>query len=117
MKNLVIIDLGSNSVRMKICQIDEYGSFEIVSYHKEYVRLSENMGPEKTLKTEPIERTIQALKDFKQEYDQFDNIEIRAVATAAVRQAKNQQEFLDLVKKEIDLELRVISGETGLDSE
>lgn len=112
MKNLVIIDLGSNSVRMKICQIDEYGSFEIVSYHKEYVRLSENMGPEKTLKTEPIERTIQALKDFKQEYDQFDNIEIRAVATAAVRQAKNQQEFLDLVKKEIDLELRVISGET-----
>lgn len=58
MTNFVVIDLGSNSIRMKISQIDNYGSFNIVAYQKEYVRLSENMGKEKTLKKEPIERTI-----------------------------------------------------------
>ena len=46
MINLVVIDLGSNSVRMKISQIDNYGSFSVVAYQKEYVRLSENMGNE-----------------------------------------------------------------------
>lgn len=112
MTNLVIIDLGSNSVRMKICQIDEYNSFEVVNYQKEYVRLSENMGNEKTLKPEPIKRTIQALKKFKADYSQYQNVVIKAVATAAVRQAKNQKDFLNLVKKEVGLDLEVISGET-----
>lgn len=112
MTNFVVIDLGSNSIRMKISQIDNYGSFNIVAYQKEYVRLSENMGKEKTLKKEPIERTIRALKDFKAQYSKLDNIEIRAVATAAVRQAANQQEFLDLVQKEVGLKLEVIAGST-----
>lgn len=112
MVNLVVIDLGSNSVRMKISQIDNYGSYNVIAYQKEYVRLSENMGKEKTLKKEPIERTIQALKDFKAQYSKLDNIEIRAVATAAVRQATNQQEFLDLVQKETGIKLKVIAGST-----
>ena len=112
MINLVVIDLGSNSVRMKISQIDNYGSFSVVAYQKEYVRLSENMGNEKTLKKEPIERTIRALKDFKAQYSKLNNIKIRAVATAAVRQAANQQEFLNLVQKEVGLKLEVIAGNT-----
>lgn len=110
--NLVIIDLGSNSVRMKISKIDEFGSFDVVGYQKEYVRLSENMGKEKTLKEVPMKRTIEALKKFKAQYSQMNNVVIKAVATAAVRQAKNQKEFLERVKKEVGLKLTVIPGST-----
>ena len=112
MLNLVVIDLGSNSVRMKISEIDNYGSFNVIGYQKEYVRLSENMGKEKTLKKEPVERTIKALKKFKSRYSKLENTKIRAVATAAVRQATNQKEFLDLVEKEVGLKLEVIAGTT-----
>lgn len=112
MLNLVVIDLGSNSVRMKISEIDNYGSFNVIGYQKEYVRLSENMGKEKTLKKEPVERTIKALKKFKSRYSKLENTKIRAVATAAVRQAANQKEFLDLVEKEVGLKLEVIAGTT-----
>lgn len=112
MTNLVVIDLGSNSVRMQISQIDEYGSYAVLGYYREYVRLSENMGQEKTLKEAPINRTLQALKDFKAKYDNLDNVVIKAVATAAVRQAKNQTAFLQKVKDEIDINLKVISGNT-----
>ena len=47
---LAIIDLGSNSVRLKINQIAENGTYKTESYEKQYVRLSSQMGPEKTLK-------------------------------------------------------------------
>ena len=112
MTNLVVIDLGSNSVRMQISQIDDYGGYTVLGYFREYVRLSENMGKEMTLKEEPMNRTIQALKNFKARYTQYDHVVVKAVATAAVRQAKNQAEFLKRVKDEVDLDLQVISGST-----
>lgn len=110
--NLIVIDLGSNSVRMQISQIDDYGGYTVMGYFREYVRLSENMGKEMTLKEEPMNRTIQALKDFKTRYTQYDNVVVKAVATAAVRGAKNQAEFLKRVKDEVGLDLQVISGST-----
>ena len=112
MTNLVVIDLGSNSVRMQISQIDDYGGYTVLGYFREYVRLSENMGKEMTLKEEPMNRTIQALKNFKARYTQYDHVVVKAVATAAVREAKNQAEFLKRVKDEVDLDLQVISGST-----
>ena len=111
MINLAVIDLGSNSVRLRVTEIDESGNYNLVRYEKEYVRLSENMGPEKMLKPTPMERTIAALKDFKQICMVLENVRVIAVATAAVRQAANQIEFLKRVKEETGFNIKVISGE------
>ena len=111
MINFVVIDLGSNSVRMRINELMENGSFLLTHQVKEYVRLSENMGPDKVLQKEPMERTIKALQEFKKIYDQLPNPQVHAIATAAVRQAKNQKHFLKRVKEAVDLEFDVISGD------
>ncbi|WP_283620705.1 Ppx/GppA family phosphatase [Limosilactobacillus avium] len=108
--NLAVIDLGSNSVRLKISELMEDGSAVTRQYLKRYVRLSSQMGPEKVLKPEPVERTIAALKEFRIVCNDYPNARIVAVATAAVRQAKNQQEFLARVKKETGFKIKVISG-------
>ncbi|WP_288639291.1 exopolyphosphatase [uncultured Lentilactobacillus sp.] len=110
MDNLAVIDLGSNSVRMTISRISSDGTYETVAEEKQYVRLSENMGAEKILQPEAIERTITALKSFKDIYSKLDHLTIKAVATAAVRQATNQKQFLKRVKNEIGINLDVISG-------
>lgn len=110
MINLAVIDLGSNSCRLKITQIFDNGRTKLLRYEKEYVRLSENMGPEKILKEEPIARAITVLKRYK-EVCQSLQVRLIAVATAAVRQAVNQADFLDRVKKEAGLDFTVISGE------
>ncbi|MEN2346258.1 exopolyphosphatase [Lentilactobacillus parabuchneri] len=110
MENLAVIDLGSNSVRMTISRISSDGTCETVAEEKQYVRLSENMGAEKILQPEAIERTITALKSFKDIYSKLDHLTIKAVATAAVRQATNQKQFLKRVKNEIGINLDVISG-------
>ncbi|MBM6753310.1 Ppx/GppA family phosphatase [Lactobacillus alvi] len=111
MTNLAIIDLGSNSCRLQISEIYSNGKHQLIKYEKEFVRLSENMGPEKILKPEPIERTITALKKFATEWQALKDVRLIAVATAAVRQATNQAEFLERVKKEVGIEFNVISGE------
>ncbi|MSE21489.1 exopolyphosphatase, partial [Lactobacillus parabuchneri] len=110
MENLAVIDLGSNSVRMTISRISSDGTYETVAEEKQYVRLSENMGAEKILQPEAIERTITALKSFKDIYSKLDHLRIKAVATAAVRQATNQKQFLKRVKNDIGINLDVISG-------
>lgn len=111
MTNLAVIDLGSNSVRLRITKLLENGQYKVLAYEKEYVRLSANMGPEKLLKPEPVARTVKALKRFKKICQKFDDIQLISVATAAVRQATNQAEFLQRVEKEAGLHINVISGE------
>lgn len=108
--NLAIIDLGSNSCRLKITKIYDNGQTELLRYEKEYVRLSENMGPEKVLKAAPMERTIATLIRFRNICQDL-SVRLIAVATAAVRQAANQDEFIQRVKKEVGIKFTVISGE------
>ncbi|MFD1126452.1 exopolyphosphatase [Lentilactobacillus raoultii] len=110
MENFAVIDLGSNSVRMTVSRINGDGTYDNVTQMKEYVRLSENMGPEKILQPAAIERTLAALRSFKDVYSKLENLKLKAVATAAVRQATNQKEFLKKVKSEIGIKLEVISG-------
>lgn len=110
MINFAVIDLGSNSIRMRITQLDENKQLTVTHQVKEYVRLSENMGPNKILQPEPINRTLAALRSFKVIYEALPNVKLKALATAAVRQAQNQQQFLNLVKREIGIDFEVISG-------
>ncbi|SHI97863.1 exopolyphosphatase / guanosine-5'-triphosphate,3'-diphosphate pyrophosphatase [Geosporobacter subterraneus DSM 17957] len=110
-KKIAIIDLGSNSVRMIIMKIYEDGSYKMMDQAKEMVRLSEDMGDEMTLKPLAIKRTLFTLKLFKKLIEAHKADEVFAIATAAVRNAVNQQAFLDKIKLETGFDFRVISGE------
>ncbi|KAB3531786.1 exopolyphosphatase [Alkaliphilus serpentinus] len=109
-KKYAIIDLGSNSVRMIIMKIFNDNSYKLIDQVKEMVRLSEGMGEEKTLKPLAIKRTMEALKFFKKliEVHSVDNTYM--VATAAVRNATNQEFFLEKVKQEVGFDFTVITG-------
>lgn len=110
MENLAIVDLGSNSARLAITHINDNGTFHEIKRVKENTRLSEGMGAEKILQPKAMNHTIAALKRFKKIYERYQNVQVVAITTAAVRQAKNQTEFLQRVKRETGIKLRVLSG-------
>ncbi|MGJ3876055.1 Ppx/GppA phosphatase family protein, partial [Lactiplantibacillus argentoratensis] len=58
-----------------------------------------------------IERTIKALLNFRRLYEKMPNTDVIGITTAAVRMAQNQTEFLNQVKQEVGLDLRVLSGD------
>jgi exopolyphosphatase/guanosine-5'-triphosphate,3'-diphosphate pyrophosphatase len=109
-ENLAIVDLGSNSARMAITEIAPDGHFREIKRVKENTRLSEGMGREKMLQEDAMNRTIAALKRFKKIYEGMPHTQVRAITTAAVRQARNRQEFLNRVQKEVGIRLQVLSG-------
>lgn len=113
MKNLVMLDFGSNSTRMSITQIAPDGSFKEVKRAKEMTRLAEGMGQvdeKKVLQPQAIQRTLDALLKFKKMYRDLPDVSVRGIATAAVREAKNQHEFLQKVKEATGIEVEVLSG-------
>lgn len=110
MTHFGVIDLGSNSARLSIWQIDANHQPHEVLKLKEMVRLSEDMGPEQTLKPAAIARTLAALQRFSTAAKAFPELTLEAYATAAVRQAGNQKAFIRQVKAETGLTITVIPG-------
>ncbi len=111
-KITAIIDIGSNSVRMIVCQKSSRYAFHIIYEAKSRVRISEgsyeNSG---YLQEKAIQRAIKALKDFSKIAKNLKARKILCVATSAVRDAKNRTYFLNRVKKEANIKIKVIDGE------
>ncbi len=108
MNRIALIDLGSNSARMSVAEKTENGYQELFR-RREMVRLSQGMNIDGNLQEEPQRRTISALLQFAREAES-ESAKIIAVATAAVRRAKNGAEFCARVKEETGIEIQVISG-------
>ena len=111
MTQIAVIDLGSNSVRMTITRLASDGSHRLVESARAMVRLSEGMGREGALRSEPMERTLQALGLFARLLQVHQATHVYPVATAAVRQASNGVAFLEEVKSRTGLDFQMITGE------
>lgn len=110
MRKIIIIDIGSNSVRMNLLNIDPSGGFKIMNDIKESVRLAAGMDINNRISDEYINKAITTLKSFKKLADSVEADDIIAVATEAVRKASNREDFVTKVKQSIDLDIQVLSG-------
>ncbi len=111
MEMIGIIDLGSNSARLVIVKMLGDGHFMVVDQLKESVRLGKDMERDGFLKPQRVADTIKTLKMFRKLCDAYGIERIIAVATAAVRRAKNQRSFLDEVATTCGIKLKVLSAE------
>ena len=111
MERIAIIDLGSNTARLLIMEISATGHFHIVDQLKEAPRLGEGMDRDGFLKPQRIQETIKTIKMFRKLCDSYGIEKITAVATAAVRHAKNQRSFLDEVASVCGIKFKVLSAE------
>jgi exopolyphosphatase/guanosine-5'-triphosphate,3'-diphosphate pyrophosphatase len=109
-KNYAAIDIGTNSFHLIIVKIREDGSLVIIDREREVIRLGSHKGEELSLIThDEIELGINALIRFKKLAD-FYHADINAVATSAVREAGNREEFLKKVFDKTGIEIEVIDG-------
>jgi exopolyphosphatase/guanosine-5'-triphosphate,3'-diphosphate pyrophosphatase len=93
---IAAIDVGTNSVHMVIAKVSEVG-FTVITTEKINVRLGEGSNGLDHLAPEAIERGLNALIHMKRVATAH-NAVIRAVATSAVREAVNSDDFLRKVK-------------------
>ncbi len=111
MEKLAVIDLGSNSIRMSIFDIESSLVWRRTGNFRNMVKLSQDMTEDMNLQPEPQLRAVTALLEYKQIMEREGVTSVRAVATAAVRKAKNGREFVKTVKDVTDIDVEVIDGE------
>ncbi len=106
---IAAIDVGTNSFHMVVATVSTRGVLRILARNKEMVRLGSSAGDMKRLSEEAMARGIRTLKQFASEASSHGSM-IRAVATSAVREAENKDEFLERVYKATGIEVEVVSG-------
>ncbi|GAV25559.1 hypothetical protein ciss_14920 [Carboxydothermus islandicus] len=103
-----VIDIGTNSVRVLA------GYFKNGKFYEQYrdlktTRIGEGINAG-YLKEEAMERTLRVVVEFMGKAREFTD-EIVIFATSAVREAKNQKEFVDKIKSATGVNIEVLTGE------
>ena len=89
MQRIAIIDIGSNSARLVISHIYKSGSYNMVFNQKEMLRLAQKTESDGLLSKEAFDSTLQVMQSFAYMCRQYKTDKIIAVATAAIRNARN----------------------------
>ena len=111
-KITAVIDIGSNSARMVIYEKTSRFAFHLIHEVKSRVRLPENAYKNGgNLQNEAMQRTYDALENFLNIAASYKARKILCVATSALRDAPNKNEFLSKVKNGLGLNIKVIDGQ------
>ena len=111
MERIAVIDLGSNSARLVIANILPNGHFVVFDELKESVRLGQDMERDGFLKPSRVAQAVKTLKMFRKLCDSYNVDKVYAIATNAVRRAKNQKSFLEEVNSVCGFKFKVLTEE------
>ena len=107
---LAAVDMGTNSFHLIIVKLKKDGSFKVIDREKEVIRLGSHEGKDlSVISSDEIKDAVKILSRFKK-LAQYYNAKMRAVATSAVRESHNQDEFIESVFQSTGIEVEVIKG-------
>ncbi|WP_213959248.1 Ppx/GppA phosphatase family protein [Variovorax sp. dw_954] len=106
---LAAVDLGSNSFRLEIGQLD-HGQIHRTEYLKETVRQGNGLDSARNLTPDAMQRGWDALARFGERLAGFRGSQVRAVATQTLREARNRDEFLLRARTILGFGIDVIPG-------
>jgi exopolyphosphatase/guanosine-5'-triphosphate,3'-diphosphate pyrophosphatase len=111
MPRYAAVDIGSNSVRMQVAEMTPGSPVQILANERQVTRLGESVFAEGRISADAMTLLESMLTQMAQTYKKLDVLAVRAVATAAVRDARNQREFIDRMSAAAGCRIEIISGQ------
>ena len=108
--NFAVVDLGSNTIRMTLYDVQEQGGFQALFSEKRMAGLV-NYIRSGSLTREGIEVTCSVLRGFQRLLAQFGPVPVHVFATASLRNIRNTEEVLAAIRENTGQEVEVLSGE------
>lgn len=105
-----VIDIGTNTIRMLLGDCRN-GIINPESYHRQVTRLGGDFSPQTGLTATAMQRALTTLRAYQDIIAAAGISTVRAVATAALRSAKNKESFLAEVVSSTGINIEVIDGE------
>ena len=110
-QRIAAIDIGSNSIRQIVADVSPSGAIRVVDEMKAAPRLGAGVNATGALSEESMRAASAALGRMATLARQLGAKRIEAVATSAVRDAANGEDFLDAVRRDTGLSVRLLDGE------
>lgn len=110
MKNIGIIDIGSNSIRYVLVEITGNNTYKIIDEKKVAVRLGMDISPQGELAPIRMQYAREVLSAFKAQFEALGVLNVFAIATEAVRKASNQIDFINMISSSLNIDIRVLTG-------
>ena len=110
-KRFAAIDIGTNTILLLIAELETDGSFQVLDDRAEITRLGAGVDRARQIGPEGERRSLEVLKSYLETCRSLGVDEIAAVGTSALRDARNTGVFKTRLKRELGLDLRVLSGE------
>ena len=111
LERIGLIDIGSNTIRLVIFEIDEHFTMFQVQNIKTPARLFQYLDKKKKMSQAGIDVLIKVLKSFKSVADQYQVSALMPVATAAIRQSTNRDDIIKQVRKATKIEMMLLPEE------
>ncbi len=108
---LAAIDIGSNSIRQIIADVSPDGRIKVLDEMKAAPRLGTGVDRAGRLGEDAMRHALEAMQRMATLARQYGATKVEAVATSAVRDAANGRAFLDLVRRQTGLRVRLLHGE------
>jgi len=105
------IDVGTNSIHLVMAEISPEGDFRILGRDKEMVQIGKGGFARHMLTMRAMNQGLAALKRFTKMAQLKGITRLKAVATSAVREARNGGDFVRRVREELNLPLHLVSAE------
>lgn len=105
------IDIGTLTCRLLIAEITSSGTLRELHADRRILRLGQGVDRDRMLRGDAMERVVGTLKEWRTVMDRYELAASTAVATSAVRDAENRDEFVKLVREQTGLQVEIISGE------
>lgn len=102
------VDIGTNSTRLYVADVD--GRVKRLKKITTITRLGKMVDKDRRIGREGIEKNIELLLEYKNIAMSYGVEYIKAIATSAVRDALNRDEFISMVKDKTGIDVLVISG-------
>jgi exopolyphosphatase/guanosine-5'-triphosphate,3'-diphosphate pyrophosphatase len=107
---VAVVDLGTNTTRVLVADVDD-GRVHELERRTKVTRLGQGVDSSGRLADEAIERVAETLKDYKAVIDELQPERTIALATSAVRDAANGDEFRQLLHDRFGFDVHIIPGE------
>jgi exopolyphosphatase/guanosine-5'-triphosphate,3'-diphosphate pyrophosphatase len=106
---LAAIDIGSNAIRMVIADFSTDG-MRMIQKYRFPIRLGADVFAEGKISAQNLKLSARTFKKFKEVSEKFNVSQIRAVGTSALREAKNQNAFVELIRRKSQIPIEIIDG-------
>lgn len=108
---LAAVDVGTNTLRLLIADVDSTGQVTSLHTERDMVRLGQGLAASGSLCDEAMDRAIVTMRRFAEAIGSHAPEQVVAMATSAVREADNGQLLIDRFREEVGVDVAIINGE------